>query len=222
MSLLKITSIHDLLKFSNEYKLIIETITQIVPLLGDLFIQLLLLMLFYGVLGVYFFGGLINSTTKEAYDAALGNNLQDNYEYLSFNDIPSGLLFLYSIMITNDWSRLMSMAICTLSGGSKVFWARSFFLSFFGLGFMLVLNTTIGAIIDFINTYLSILREEEESSSTKETLKYGNPMQIGSSILDILRSSDSPLKKMKMKKTKEIGHQEEKTFLREKYTMSIN
>lgn len=208
MSLLKITSIHDLLKFSNEYKLIIETITQIVPLLGDLFIQLLLLMLFYGVLGVYFFGGFINSNTKEVYKEAMSSTLQDNYEYLSFNDIPNGLLLLYSIMITNDWSRLMTMTICSLTGPSKVFWSRTFFLSFFGLGFMLVLNTTIGAIIDFINTYLSILREEEENSEV-QGLQEKNPMEIGSNILNILKTADSPLKHLKKKRTPDISSPEE-------------
>lgn len=200
VSLLKITSIHDLLKFSKEYKLIIETITQIVPLLGDLFIQLLLLVLFYGVLGVHFFGGLINSGTKAEYKEVLGDPLEDNYEYLSFNDIPNGILLLYSILITNDWSRLMTMSIVTLKGGSKVFWGRAFFLSFFGLGFMLVLNTTIGAIIDFINTYLSILREAEDENALKEA-EGMNVVQIGSDLLYTLRNKNSQTKSKKQTTT---------------------
>lgn len=197
LSLLKITSVHDLLKFSKEYLLILETFTQIMPLLGDLFVQLLLLMLFYCVIGVHMFGGLVHDKTKEEYKAVVGDNMSDNYEMLTFNDIPSGLLLLYVIAIMNDWSKIMTHAMVTLKDDWPVFKARLFFLSFFMLGIMLVLNTTIGTIIAFINTYLSMLQEggdlgieaEEENKfdvvmnmfSAREEAKRENTKQTGSS-----------------------------------------
>jgi hypothetical protein len=207
LSLLKITSIHDLLKFSNEYRLIIETITQIVPLLGDLFIQVLLLVLFYGVIGVHFFGGLVSNAVKNNYKEVMGDSLGENYEYLTLNDIPSALLTLYSIMITNDWSKIMTHCILEVKGSTNVFWARAFFLSFFGLGFMLVLNTTIGAIIDFINTYLSILQENENSTANKEQ-EGTNVMKIGSDLLGVFKADEDP-GNVKKKKKSEIFQDEE-------------
>jgi hypothetical protein len=220
VSLLKITSIHDLLKFSNEYRLIIETITQIVPLLGDLFIQLLLLVLFYGVVGVHFFGGLTTDNTKNKYKELMGDDMGENYEYLTFNDIPSALLTLYSIMITNDWSKIMTQSILSFDGGTQVFWARAFFLSFFGLGFMLVLNTTIGAIIDFINTYLSILQEEESAGSMKEQ-DGTNVIKMGTDLLGVLRPEEEEKKLKKKKKNSEFFIEEEVDKRGKTQTISI-
>lgn len=219
VSLLKITSVHDLLKFSNEYRLIIETITQIVPLLGDLFIQLMLLVLFYGVVGVHLFGGLVGDDIKEYYKNIMGDNLGDNYEYLTFNDIPNALLLLYSIMITNDWSRLMTHTIVKITGPSKVFWARAFFLSFFGLGFMLVLNTTIGAIIDFINTYLTILQDEESSSSIKEQ-EGANVMKLSTNLFGVLNTVEESIR-FRKKKAPETVYDEDLERKGKALTISI-
>ena len=202
VSLSKITSIHELLKFSNEYRLILETITQIVPLLADLFIQVLLLVLFYAVFGVHLFGGLITNKTPEAYEEMIGDNMGKNYEYLSFNDIPNGILFLYSIMITNDWSKISTQAMVTFKEPLKVFGARLFFLSFFCLGFILVLNITIGTIIDFINTYLSILQEEqheEDESKDEEALPV---MQLSSTLFGTSKDEAAEEKKKKAEKKK--------------------
>lgn len=48
--------------------------------------------------------------------------------------------------------------------------ARTYFLSFYWIGFVVVMNIIIGAILDFIGTYLTILEEEreEESQQTKK------------------------------------------------------
>jgi two pore calcium channel protein, plant len=202
VSLSKITSIHELLKFSNEYRLILETITQIVPLLADLFIQVLLLVLFYAVYGVHLFGGLITDKTPAAYEEMLGDNMGKNYEYLSFNDIPNGMLFLYSIMITNDWSKISTQAMVTFKEPLEVFGARLFFLSFFCLGFILVLNTTIGTIIDFINTYLSILQEEQEEEDDSKSEEALPVMQLGSTLFGTSKEEAAEEKRKKAEKKK--------------------
>jgi hypothetical protein len=202
VSLSKITSIHELLKFSNEYRLILETITQIVPLLADLFIQVLLLVLFYAVFGVHLFGGLITNKTPEAYEEMIGDNMGKNYEYLSFNDIPNGILFLYSIMITNDWSKISTQAMVTFKEPLKVFGARLFFLSFFCLGFILVLNITIGTIIDFINTYLSILQEEQQEEDESKDEEALPVMQLSSTLFGTSKDEAAEEKKKKAEKKK--------------------
>lgn len=45
--------------------------------------------------------------------------------------------------------------------------ARLYFLSFYWIGFVVVMNIIIGAILDFIGTYLTILEEEREAESKK-------------------------------------------------------
>jgi hypothetical protein len=151
---------------------------------------------------VHLFGGLITDKTPEDYEKMVGDNMGKNYEYLSFNDIPNGILFLYCIMITNDWSRISTQAMVTFEDPVKVFGARLFFLSFFCLGFILVLNTTIGTIIDFINTYLSILQEEQDKdddSKSEETLPV---MQLGSTLFGTGKEDAAEEKKKKAEKKK--------------------
>lgn len=205
VSLLKIASVHEILKFSSEYRLILETITQIVPLLGDLFIQVVLLVLFYGVVGVLFFGGRITTQTPKEYEDMVGNNMENNYEYLTFNDIPSGLLFLYSIMITNDWSKMMTGAILTYKSIQAIAFCRLFFLSFFVLGLMLVLNTTIGAIIDFINTYLSILKDEEDAEAEEQAASASSVSLVSNTLFGIDQS-----KQKEEETSKKTKHQTKK------------
>lgn len=189
------------MKFSKEYRLILETITQIVPLLADLFIQVLLLVLFYAVYGVHLYGGLITDKTPKVYEEMIGDDMGKNYQYLSFNDIPNGILFLYSIMITNDWSKLSTQAMVTFEKPIEVFCARLFFLSFFCLGFILVLNTTIGTIIDFINTYLSILQDENEKEEEEEAGT--NMMNLGNNLFGVLDSPNKKKNKKNQEKNKE-------------------
>lgn len=91
-------SVHDLLTFSAEYNLIISTFTQIMPLLSDLFLMEILLMLIYSVFGTILMGGLVSTDSKAKYPQTVGEKLEDYYEYLSFNDVPNSLLFLFSII----------------------------------------------------------------------------------------------------------------------------
>jgi hypothetical protein len=166
---LKITSIHDLLKFSKEYRLILQTITQIVPLLSDMFIQLFLLILFYSSVGNYLFGGEVDNTTKEKFNSEVGDNMEEGYEFLTFNDTPSSMLFLYAILINNDWSKLMMQAMAKKTEQPMdILWGRVFFISYYFLTFMVVLSTIVGAVVDFINTYLQMLGEEEELEKKSE------------------------------------------------------
>lgn len=165
---MKITSIHDLLKFSKEYRLILQTITQIVPLLSDMFIQLFLLILFYSSVGNYLFGGEVDNTTKEKFNFEVGDNMEEGYEYLTFNDTPSSMLFLYAILINNDWSKLMMQAMAKREQPIDILWGRVFFISYYFLTFMVVLSTIVGAVVDFINTYLQMLGEEEELEKKSE------------------------------------------------------
>lgn len=91
-------SVHDLLSFSEEYNLMVSTFTQILPLLKDLFMMILLLMLAYSLVGTIQFGGLVDQTSKEKFRTRIGEKLEDNYEYLNFNDILNGMIFLFAIL----------------------------------------------------------------------------------------------------------------------------
>lgn len=171
LSLLKMISVHDLLTFSAEYNLIISTFTQIMPLLSDLFLMELLLMLIYSMVGVNLLGGKVSTKSIAEYPVTVGEKLEDFYEYLTFNDIPSAMLFLFSIIAQNDWSKISTMAMMEYKELNMIYKCRVYFFSFYWIGFVVVSNIIIGAILDFIGTYLTILEEEkeEEEQEAKRT-----------------------------------------------------
>lgn len=85
-SLCKILGIHNLLKYSSRWVSIIRGIRQVVPMLQDLILMYIVILLVFGVVGNYMFGGMINSVSKVEYKKMTGNDLSDNWEHLNFND----------------------------------------------------------------------------------------------------------------------------------------
>lgn len=167
LSLLKVLSIHDLLKNSPEYSLIISTFTQIMPLLQDMFLMVFILTMVYAVIGVYLLGGMVSSESVGLYKKYLDEKLEDNYWYLTFNDIPSGILFMYCLLMNNDWSKFSTMTLLAfdINDMSSIWAGRFFFFTYYFLGFMVVLNIIIGSIIDFIVCYLTILDKKMDSGN---------------------------------------------------------
>ena len=123
--------------------------------------MILLLMLAYSLVGTIQFGGLVDQTSRDKFRTRIGEKLEDNYEYLNFNDILNGMIFLFAILSQNDWSKLATMTTLEIDSNRGIMLSRVFYLSFYFIGFVVVTNIIIGAILDFIGTYLSILEEEK-------------------------------------------------------------
>lgn len=181
LSLLKVVSVHNLLTFSDEYNLIFSTFTQIIPLMKDLFVMMFSITFIYSVVGTFLLGGQVSTESEGLYQAKLGEKLEDNFFYLSFNDVPNSFLFLYCIMMNNDWSKISTMAMLAFNNkdvvkeGEASDWVmvaicRFYFFTYYFLGFMVVLNIIIGSIIDFIVCYLTLLdiKREKEKEAKKE------------------------------------------------------
>lgn len=127
-------------------------------------------MLAYSLLGTILFGGLVDQKTREKFRTRTGVKLEDNYEYLNFNDVLNGMIFLFAILSQNDWSYLATMTTIEIDQERGIIFARVFYLSFYFIGFVVVTNIIIGAILDFIGTYLSILEEEKGKQKTQSNM----------------------------------------------------
>ena len=55
----------------------------------------------FTILGTYFLGGRINSDTRYRYLDVTGNELNANYQNLTWNDLTDSLVFLYTINMNN-------------------------------------------------------------------------------------------------------------------------
>ena len=62
------------------------------------------LFIFYTLIGIQIYGGLINSKTfKEMFDLNPDTDIGQEYIWLNFNDFASGLICLFSMMLFNNW-----------------------------------------------------------------------------------------------------------------------
>uniref|UniRef100_A0A7S4Q837 Ion transport domain-containing protein n=2 Tax=Alexandrium monilatum TaxID=311494 RepID=A0A7S4Q837_9DINO len=124
---------------------------------------LVVLFYIYGLLGEQFFGGLIYSTNPDLADTAFA---QANYWSMNFNDFNSGMVTLFVIMVVNNWFVITAAFI--RAAGTR--WAAAFFVSFYLLVNMIVLNILMALIIDCSATVQQELEQEaeEEEDVTKE------------------------------------------------------
>ena len=93
--LIKIFSIHTLLSYSKRYKIITDSLAQVGPVLADLFIMFIVVLLIYGNIGMYFFGGNITRKSATLFEKYTGNTLDGNANWyrMNFNDLPNSLFF---------------------------------------------------------------------------------------------------------------------------------
>lgn len=75
----------------------------------DLSLQILVVFLIFGSVGLNFFGGSINSFSLDVYNEDMNTDL--NYEYLNFNTFANSLIFLFVIITNNDWPVLANICI---------------------------------------------------------------------------------------------------------------
>ena len=84
---------------------------------------------FYAALGVLLYGGLISSdpstpTYKTLIDTPYG---QSGYWALNLNDIPSGLVLMFQLLVVNNWMVFVN-AFVAVGGPSAWFYCISFYL----------------------------------------------------------------------------------------------
>ena len=100
----------------------------------NIFSMLAILFLIFGQIGFHFFGGKINSNTPSIYLKVVGSQLPINYEKINFNDVPNAFVYLWSILINNNWPSLAYQAIVN----DDQFWLIGYFISFIIIGNFIV------------------------------------------------------------------------------------
>lgn len=85
-----------------------------------------------------------------------GNGL---YYQLNFNDFYSGMLTLFSILVSNNWNAVTEM-YCALCGNN---WPKVYFSTFFVVTIMVILNIVISFVLEIYTVSLA----ESESRLSK-------------------------------------------------------
>merc|ERR1719213_1543360 len=139
------------------------------PLLKDLLQIYLLVLLIFGQIGLFLYGGQINSNLPAKYEKKTGGGINDNYVLMNFNDTLNSMYYLFILIFGANFHNILM--ICIASRDGKVYSAISFtfFTIYFMIGLMLVLNIIISMILGFIGDYFSIYEDAElERDNAKE------------------------------------------------------
>lgn len=166
---LKLVRIHVILMSYINYKVIIKTIKDIFPLIMDLLSMYIVILLFYGVIGMSIFGGRIHSGFQDAFNENTGEDPEDDWERFNMNDPLGALLFLF-LQNLGGYLDFIHLGLGTISDSFLFNLARIYFYSFIILTELILINIIVGFIIDFLDVYMdnnSDIRENESKLAQK-------------------------------------------------------
>eukprot|EP00927_Polykrikos_kofoidii_P083475 TRINITY_DN8554_c0_g1_i1.p1 TRINITY_DN8554_c0_g1~~TRINITY_DN8554_c0_g1_i1.p1 ORF type:complete len:758 (-),score=68.32 TRINITY_DN8554_c0_g1_i1:365-2638(-) len=136
-----------------------------------------LVLCFYAIVGEELFGGLVyesNPALKGSDFAALG------YWNLNFNDIPTGLTTLFVLSIVNNWFVIADGMFRVAQGNQFV---CIYFVSFFIIVNLILLNVVVTLIIECFGTVRRELQEDQHAWNDELRRTNATMRRRGSSLM---------------------------------------
>lgn len=93
-----------------QLRAILNVFYNMAPFLKNFLSKLIVIWLLFGQLCVHLFGGEINSQTPSKYQQHVGSADGNNYQYLNFNDFPSAMITMWSLIVNNCWPTIVYQA----------------------------------------------------------------------------------------------------------------
>ena len=134
-----------------------------------LLLVLVVMMYVFAGVGLQIFGGAIDRESSRVADsdyAALG------YWPLNFNDMPSGIVTMFTLLSVNDMNVTTSGFTAALSQ-----WAEVFFALWYCFGVLFILNVLTAIFLNQFIGYLEHLSTERLAAEEAELLKLEDKMQ---------------------------------------------
>mmetsp|Transcript_66876 Transcript_66876/g.105802 ORF Transcript_66876/g.105802 Transcript_66876/m.105802 type:complete len:807 (+) Transcript_66876:95-2515(+) len=144
-----------LLAYFDALKDLYNIMTLLIPTFWQLFLVLFVIFYLFAVVGQYLFGGLIFTTNP----VLAGTNFaQAHFWSLNFNDLLSGFVTLFALMIVNNWYELaQGFMLVTHSNLVSIY-----FVLFFVVCNLIVLNIVVALVLD-CNTALEAMTKRQAS-----------------------------------------------------------
>ncbi|KAL2937767.1 Two pore calcium channel protein 1 [Bienertia sinuspersici] len=142
------------------YRAFIATFLTLIPSLMPYLGTIFCIMCIYSTLGVQIFGGMVN-----AGNALLeGTDLAENdYFLFNFNDFPNAMVTTFNLVVMGNWQAWMQ----TYWALTKTSWSLVYFVSFYLITVMLILNLIIAFVLEAFFSELE-LEESEAPEAGKE------------------------------------------------------
>jgi len=138
------------------YREIFDTFTKLLPAAATLSGAFALVLFAFASLGMQLFGGVITTdlasglvlTPQQARALAASEFGRADYYPNSFNDLPSGLVTLFELLVVNNWQVVTSgyVAVCGR-------YARWFFISFWAVGVVVMLNVLVAFVLESYDAF---------------------------------------------------------------------
>eukprot|EP01049_Picozoa_sp_SAG25_P011506 SAG25_NODE_1417_length_3079_cov_3.434083_2_plen_430_part_00 len=145
------------------FQLIFGTLARLIPAFSTLFLMVFTMMYLAGVIGVQLFGGAItranpalwlNSTNPDGVAFATAGGM--GYWANNFNDLPSAIVTLFELMVVNNWFVIMN-GVAAATGK----WARVYFIVYWVLAVLAVMNLVVAFVLDAFFEALSSSQQQE-------------------------------------------------------------
>ncbi|OQR95878.1 Cullin-associated NEDD8-dissociated protein, partial [Thraustotheca clavata] len=130
------------------YRVFCMTWLRLLPFGKNLLVIMFCALYFFSCLGHQLFGGLI-SPGRMGVECPTSMYTQNNYMANNFNDMASGMVLLFELLIVNNWFILADGFICVTSK-----YTRWFFITFHVTGVTILLNLFVASTLDaFVGEY---------------------------------------------------------------------
>ncbi|OQR84844.1 hypothetical protein ACHHYP_12634 [Achlya hypogyna] len=146
------------------YRVFCMTWFRLLPFGKNLLVIMFCALYFFACLGQQLFGGLI-SPGRMGVECPTSMYTQDGYMANNFNDMASGMVLLFELLIVNNWFVLADGFVCVTSK-----YARWYFIVFHLTGVTILLNLVVASTLDaFVGEY-----EAEHEDQTGRPYKFGS------------------------------------------------
>ncbi|OQS05455.1 two pore calcium channel protein 1 [Thraustotheca clavata] len=126
------------------YRVIFSTWLRLLPIGKNLLLVLFCNMNFFASLGYALFGGRISPGRMQT-SFPTSSFTASGYAANNFNDIPSGMVTLFELLVVNNWFVIAEGHVLVTSVA-----ARFFFIAFWLIGVILTLNLFIASILVWV------------------------------------------------------------------------
>ena len=136
------------------FKIIVKTVMTIIPSISTYIGLLFVVYYCYAIIGMRLFSHLSNNTKTNSSHCYTKNETENaNYCTINFNSFPNAMLFLFDLMVVNEWHVLAKSQ--ELVTETKL--TRIYFVSFHLICVILVLNIFTAFVLEaFILEYMDL------------------------------------------------------------------
>lgn len=147
-----------LLKLFNEvpqWKIITRTISSLIRPFTSLLLVIFTLFLVFSQITDRAFGGLASIDEKRI---LRDQSVPDIYIEMNFNDLVNSFVTLFTLMVVNNWFVIVRM----YESVTNPYFARLFFVTFYFLSVIVVLNIVVAFAIDMYGSVDSLYRDKKD------------------------------------------------------------